>query len=88
MDVNVRGLMTVLEACRGQKVKRLTYSSSIAAFGYSISGTVTEQTPYVGTGVQPASALYGIGKLMGEQLRAFYHEQHGIETVALGYSTV
>jgi UDP-glucose 4-epimerase len=88
IDVNVRGLMTVLEACRWQKVKRLIYSSSIAAFGNATSGTVTEQTPYVGAGVQPASALYGIGKLMGEQLCAFYHEQHGLETMALRYSTV
>lgn len=88
MDVNVRGLVNVLEACRWRHVKRIVYSSSIAAYGNQTAGVVSETSPYVGAGVQPASALYGIAKLMGEQLCALYAQKHGLEWLALRLSTV
>jgi UDP-glucose 4-epimerase len=88
MDVNVRGLMNVLEACRWRGVRKIVYSSSIAAFGNTGEGVITEESPFVGHGLQPASALYGVGKLMAEQLCAFYQERHGLDYVALRIATV
>ncbi len=88
MDVNVRGLVNTLEACRWRGVKKIVYSSSIAAYGNQTTGLVTEAAPYFGAGVQPASALYGIAKLMGEQLCALYAQKHGLAWMALRLSTV
>ena len=88
MDVNVRGLMNVLEASRWRGVKKIVYSSSIATFGNAGDGVIAEESPFVGHGVQPASALYGIGKLMAEQLCAFYKERHKLDYVAVRIATV
>lgn len=88
MDVNVKGLINTLEASRLCNVKKIIYASSIAAFGNQESGTVDEKTSYHGYGVAPVSALYGIAKLMGEQLCALYGENHGIEWMSLRLSSV
>jgi UDP-glucose 4-epimerase len=88
MDVNVKGLVNTLEAIRLCNVKKIIYASSIAAFGNQESGTVDEKTSYQGYGVAPVSALYGIAKLMGEQLCALYSQNHGIEWISLRLSSV
>jgi UDP-glucose 4-epimerase len=88
MDVNVRGLMNVLEACRVRGVKKIVYTSSIATYGNAGDGAITEESPFVGYGVQPTPALYGIGKLMAEQLCAFYKQRHGLDYVAARVSTI
>jgi UDP-glucose 4-epimerase len=88
MDVNVRGAMNVLEACRWQRVPRLVYSSSIAAYGHPKGQTVDESAPFDAVGMKPAAALYGAAKVMGEQLCALYRERHGLGYACLRYSTV
>ena len=88
MDVNVRGLMNVLEACRWQKVPRIVYSSSIAAYGHPSGPVVDESAGFQPAGMKPAAALYGAAKVMGEQLCAFYRERHGLDFAALRYATV
>jgi len=87
LDVNVRGLINVLECCRWAGVGKIVYSSSISAFG-SAGGVINETTPFAGAGVQPASALYGLSKLMGEQLCALYRQRHGIDWMAVRCATV
>lgn len=88
MDVNVRGLMNVLEACRWRGVKKMVYSSSIAAYGSNREGVVREEDPFAHNGVPPASALYGAGKVMAEHLCAFYKDRHGLDYIALRIATV
>jgi UDP-glucose 4-epimerase len=88
MDVNVRGTMNVLEACRWQRVPRLVYSSSIAAYGHPQSPEVSEDDPFDARGMKPAAALYGAAKIMGEQLCALYQERHGLAYACLRYATV
>ena len=88
MDVNVRGLMNVLEACRWRGVKKFVYSSSIAVYGGRVEGVVREEDPFAHNNVPPASALYGAGKVMAEHLCAFYKERYGLDYVALRISTV
>ncbi len=88
MDVNVRGLMNVLEACRWRGVKKIVYSSSIAVYGGRGEGVVREEDPFAHNNVPPASALYGAGKVMAEHLCAFYKERYGLDYVALRISTV
>lgn len=86
--VNVDGLLNLLEACRWSGVEKVIFSSSVATAGNLASGLITEETPYYMGGLQPAAALYGITKLMGEQMCRLYEQRHGIRSVALRYSTV
>lgn len=88
LDVNVRGLHTVLEACRWRGVKKVVFSSSVAVYGNALAGVVREDTPFQGAGLQPAAALYATSKLIGEHLCGLYQERHGLDYVVLRYSTV
>lgn len=88
MDVNVKGTVNLLEACRWRGVRKLVYSSSISAYGNQSAGTITEDSAYVAAGMHPASALYGLSKLMGEQLCAFYAAKYGLDWMSLRLSTV
>jgi len=89
LDVNIRGLLHVLEACRQCGVGRLVFASSSAAYGYgAIGGGLTEAEPFHSAGVPAPPALYGASKVIGEQLCRLYAAQHGLDFVALRYSTV
>lgn len=88
LDVNIRGFLNVLEACRIRAVKKLIYTSSIAAYGHVPDGVISETSPFVSVGVQPPSALYGLSKLVAEQCCALYAQRYGLEWVALRCSTV
>jgi len=88
MDVNVRGMMNVLQACAWRGVSKLVYSSSISVYGNTSEGEIAEDTPFQGHGVPPAAALYGSGKVLSEHLCAFFKERHGLDYVALRVSSV
>ncbi len=87
LDVNISGTFNVLEAARAMEVRKVILSSTVGVYGSS-SGTLDEQTPYDGSGLQPATALYTLSKLVGEQLCALFSERHGMGCVALRYSSV
>lgn len=90
IDVNLRGIQNMLEACRVNKVKRLVFASSNAVYGYGtdIEGSLHEERPFASTGAPPAAILYGASKIMGEQLCRQYFQEHGLSYVVLRYSTV
>lgn len=90
VDVNVRGVQNMLEACRVNKVKKLVFASSNAVYGYGsgIKGALVEDGPFHSTGAPPAAILYGASKIMGEQLCRQAYQKHGQDYVVLRYSTV
>lgn len=88
MDVNVRGLMNVLQASCWRGISKLVYSSSISVYGNTSAGVITEDMPFQGHGVPPAAALYGSSKVLSEHLCAFYEERHGLQYLALRVSSV
>ena len=90
IDVNLRGLQNVLEACRVNKVKKVVFASSNAVYGYGpgIKGALVEAGPFFSVGAPPAAILYGASKIMGEQPCRQYHQNHGLDYVVLRYSTV
>jgi UDP-glucose 4-epimerase len=88
MDVNVRGMMNVLEACRYRGVKKVVFSSSVATFGDPDTTDVDEDTPFRWQKSQPATTLYGATKIIGECLGRLYKDRYGIDFVGLRYSTV
>jgi len=78
-EININGTLNVLLAARDQKVKRLVYSASCAAYGNSDSPTLTEDLL-----PQPMSP-YGLQKYVGEHYTRLFALLYGLETVSLRY---
>jgi nucleoside-diphosphate-sugar epimerase len=79
-DLNMKGLLNVLEVARSHKLERIFWPSSIAAFGPS---TPQEDTPQ--KTVMDPSTVYGISKLAGEGWCAWYFKHHGVDVRSLRY---
>jgi nucleoside-diphosphate-sugar epimerase len=79
-DINMRGLLNVLELGRAGVLDRIFWPSSIAAFG---PGTPADNTPQ--TTVMDPTSVYGISKLAGERWCAWYHARHGVDVRSLRY---
>jgi nucleoside-diphosphate-sugar epimerase len=80
--LNMDGLLHVLELAR-ERTLRLFWPSSIAAFGPS---TPREFTPQ--TAVMDPATVYGISKLAGERLCAYYFAKFGVDVRSLRYPGV
>lgn len=78
-DVNVNGLLNVLEIARLYKCA-VFFPSSIGAFGPS---TPADNTPQVT--VQRPNSIYGISKLSGELLCDYYYKHYAVDTRGLRY---
>ncbi|MDC8785150.1 NAD-dependent epimerase/dehydratase family protein [Roseateles koreensis] len=79
-DLNMKGLLNVLELARVQKLARVFWPSSIAAFGPSTPSLDTPQST-----VMDPTTIYGISKLAGERWCAWYHANHGVDVRSLRY---
>jgi len=88
LDVNVRGMFNIVEACRYRGVRKVVFSSSVATFGDPESDTIDEATPFRWHTAPPALALYAASKIIGENLLRLYKQRYGLDYVALRYSTV
>ena len=78
-EVNVNGLMNVLEVAR-QNNCGIFFPSSIGAFG---PGTPRDNTPQIT--IQRPNNIYGISKLSGELLCDYYYNRYAIDTRGLRY---
>jgi threonine 3-dehydrogenase len=76
-DVNQTGTWNVLEASRRAKVSRLVFTSSIAVFGPPPSGPLPDPCPD-DVALHPTT-MYGVTKVSGELLCAYYRSRHGID---------
>lgn len=88
LAVNVEGQVNVFEACRYAGVQKVVFSSSIAAYGEPEPGLIDEDSPSNLAPFQPGAMLYSCTKLIGEALCKLYAAKHGVQAVALRYSTV
>ncbi len=78
-DINMNGLLNVLEAARMHGCA-VFFPSSIGAFG---PGTPAVDTPQ--DTIQRPATLYGITKVSGELLCDYYHRRFGVDTRGLRY---
>lgn len=83
MNINVGGLLNILEAAKNASVKKIIFASS----GGAIHGAQTVFPASETDEVSPASP-YGITKLTGEYYLAYFQAQYGIKSVALRYANV
>ena len=81
-DVNIMGLVNVLEACRFSGVKRIVFASSAAVYGDPAHLPLSEEADK-----QPTS-FYGLSKLAAEKYLELYYKNFGLEYVALRYANV
>ncbi len=88
LAVNVDGQVNVFEACRYRGVTKVIFSSSVAAYGEPGGGEIDETAPANLASFQPGAMLYACTKLIGEALCRHYHAKHGVQALALRYSTV
>jgi UDP-glucose 4-epimerase len=82
-DINLRGLLNLLEAGRTAKLRKVVFASTGGAiYGEQDVHPADEDHP-----VRPVSP-YGVSKLAGERYLFFYHVQYGLDAVCLRYANV
>lgn len=82
VDINVNGLINILDAARELGIKKVVHSSSAAVYGDNpVSPKTTAMRP------EPKSP-YGITKLDGEYYLQMYNEAFGLSTASLRYFNV
>ncbi len=78
LDINCKGHLQVLEACRLENPRaRLLFASSRFVYGRIEYIPVDENHPF------NCLSIYGIHKLAGEKYYRFYHEAYGLNTVSV-----
>jgi UDP-glucose 4-epimerase len=78
LDLNCRGHLTLLEACRGAGCRpRMIFASSRFVYGRVEYTPVDEKHPF------NCLSMYGVHKLAGEKYYAFYSRVHDIPAVSL-----
>jgi len=82
MDVNIRGMLNLLEACRNSKVKRIVYSSSGAIFGEAKYLPIDEDHP-----LNPESP-YAVSKMTAEKYAFAFYKVYGVPTVSIRYFNI
>ena len=78
-NLNMVGLLNVLELARSVHLDRVFWPSSIAAFGPTTPASAPQST------VMDPTTVYGISKLAGERWCAWYHANHGVDVRSLRY---
>lgn len=81
-DVNINGVLTMLQAAAKKKVKRLVFSSSSSVYGD------TDKFPEREDALPLLISPYALSKLAGEYYCRIFSEHFGVETVCLRYFNV
>lgn len=81
-QVNVVGLLNVLEHAARSGARKVIFASSGATFGTPERFPITEATP------QRPSSPYGITKMVGEHYLRFFRENRDLDFTALRYGNV
>ena len=82
-DVNVRGTLNLLEACKKHKVRRVVFASSSSVYGNNLKVPFAEEDP-VDNPISP----YAATKKAGELICHTYHHLYGMDVACLRYFTV
>ena len=79
-NLNMQGLLNVLEIAREEKIQKVYWPSSIAVFG----PTSPKQHCPQHTIIEPTT-VYGISKYAGEFWCSYYHQRFGVDVRSLRY---
>lgn len=81
-DINLLGIINVLECCRRFGVKHITFSSSAAVYGDNL------HIPLVETEQPAPTSFYGLTKMSSEHYLRLYHDLYGIDASVLRFANV
>jgi nucleoside-diphosphate-sugar epimerase len=81
-DVNINGILVMLQAAAKKKVKRFVFASSSSVYGD------TDKFPETETQYPELISPYALSKLAGEYYCRIFSEHFGVETVCLRYFNV
>ena len=81
-QVNLGGILRILEACRKWQVPHVLFSSSAAVYGDNLHIPMKESEPLC-----PMSP-YGITKMTTEQYLRVYHELYGLDATVFRFANV
>lgn len=79
-DINMRGLLNVLELAKECKLDKVFWPSSIAVFGPNSPKTNTPQDAF-----KNPTTVYGISKLAGEHWCEYYFNTYGVDVRSLRF---
>ncbi len=79
-DLNMNGLLNVLDLAVELGINKIFWPSSIAVFGPNSPKVDTPQ--YC---VMDPNSIYGISKLAGERLCEYYHKRYGLDIRSIRY---
>ncbi|HEX8334163.1 MAG TPA: NAD-dependent epimerase/dehydratase family protein, partial [Segetibacter sp.] len=79
-NLNMQGLLNVLDIAREEKIKKVYWPSSIAVFGPTSPKVDCPQQ----TIIEPTT-VYGISKYAGEFWCNYYHQRFGVDVRSLRY---
>ncbi|MBK8492466.1 MAG: NAD-dependent epimerase/dehydratase family protein [Saprospirales bacterium] len=79
-DVNMKGLLNVLEVAREKKVAKVFYPSSIAVFGPTTPRVNTPQYT-----VMEPTTVYGVSKVSGELWSQYFYTRYGLDVRSVRY---
>jgi nucleoside-diphosphate-sugar epimerase len=79
-DINMRGLLNVLELARENGVKKIFWPSSIAVFGHTTPKVMTPQTT-----IMEPNTVYGITKVAGERWGEYYYNKYKVDIRSIRY---
>ncbi|MED3872548.1 GDP-mannose 4,6-dehydratase, partial [Priestia megaterium] len=81
-DVNIKGTINILEACRDASVDKIIFASTSAVYGELQKDLITEMDPTV-----PIS-YYGLSKLAAESYIRLFSRLYGLSYTILRYGNV
>lgn len=79
-ELNMKGLLNVLELAREKVIEKIFWPSSIAVFGPSTPKDLTPQKT-----IMEPSTVYGISKLAGERWCEYYYNKYKVDVRSLRY---
>jgi len=79
-DLNMGGLLNVLEVAREHHIEKVFWPSSIAVFGPNSDKDQTPQRAF-----KDPNTVYGISKLAGEHWCEYYFNKYGVDVRSIRY---
>jgi nucleoside-diphosphate-sugar epimerase len=79
-DINMKGLLNVLDLSRENGIKKIFWPSSIAVFGHTTPKVMTPQTT-----IMEPSTVYGITKVAGERWCEYYYNRYKTDVRSIRY---
>lgn len=84
IDTNVTGTLNLLEAAAQHSVSSFIFTSTTSVYGHAMKPAKGAPAAWVTEALTPAPKnIYGITKLAAENLCRLFHQQYGLNTLAL-----